>query len=486
MKGNSIVLNFIFNFLKTLLRALFPVISLTYVTRILGPDGVGKVQFSRSFVMYFTSIAMLGVSYYGVREGARVRNDRIKLSKFAHEMLIINGISTIVAYVLLSIIWIFSKTLHDYTVLICIFSVGIVLGGMGMEWLYGAVEEYGFLAIRSMIFQALALLWMFIFVRNKSDVEMYAIALLISYSGFYVANFFSCHKFINFNYQGKYEIKKHLKPIFLLFAMEISIEMYTLLDTVMLGYLTNDTEVGYYHTAARVARVLCALIASLGTVLIPRISYLIEAGKTDQLNVLVAKSYSFAFMMSIPVCIGLMLYSSEVMRTIGGKGYGEAVSTSMIMSLVILMSPISMATNQQTFIPMRKEYLIVITTSIGAVVDMVLNFFLIPLYQRNGAAIATVCSELVVVLISYYNAKKYINVKGNFRDYLQYVFSGIVSIVPVYILLNNVSSIFVKLLIAVPISAGIYFLIAFFLRNEFALLIVDSIGNRINNSNHKM
>ena len=148
-KEKSLFHNYIFNLLKTACNILFPVVTFTYAARVLGVDGVGKVNFAKSFISYFTMIASLGMNYYGTREAAKRRDSKEELSKFSMEMLLINGASTLLAYLLLAVAMLFIPALREYETLLLISSIAIVLQGLGMEWLYQAVEEYRYIAIRS-------------------------------------------------------------------------------------------------------------------------------------------------------------------------------------------------------------------------------------------------------------------------------------------------------------------------------------------------
>ena len=176
----------------------------------------------------------MGMNYYGTREAAKVRDNKKSLSKFVHEMLLINGCTTILSYVGLVFAIAYVAKLKDYSVLLIINSFSILMMGMGMDWLYQALEESEYIALRSMLFQGIALIIMFITVRDSSDVVNYTIVSVIASSGSYLLNFFKSRDYVDFHWYGNYEIQKHLRPIALLFALALSIELYTVLDSTML------------------------------------------------------------------------------------------------------------------------------------------------------------------------------------------------------------------------------------------------------------
>ena len=429
MSQKSIARNYGYNFLKTFCGVAFPIITFAYTSRILGADGIGKFNFARSIVSYYAMIALLGVNQYGTREAAMLRDDKTKLSQFAHEILIINGLTTILAYTMLIVSLISVDKLKGYTVLIAINSVSIALQSMGMEWLYQAVEDYEYIAKRTVLFQIVSFIFLVCFVKSVDDIYIYAVINLLSSSGFYVFNFINAKKYILCKYVGPYHFSKHIKGMMKLFAMAVSIELYTVLDSTMLGFICDDNAVGLYTAAIKVNKMTIGLVTALGTVLIPRLSYYIGNGNTLGLRTLIEKGYNFTFLISIPSTIGLYVLSDDIIRLFSGSGYVAAIPTMKILTVIVVIIPFSIMTNNQIFVPMRKENLILISTSVGAVTNFLSNLFFIPRYAENGAAIGTVIAELSVACVCLLSARKNLNISGMFRKQYQYWIAAFLSLI---------------------------------------------------------
>lgn len=464
----SLFQNYFFNLIKTLNGILFPIITFAYSSRILGVDGVGRVNFAKSIITYFTMVAMLGMNYYGTREAAKRRNDKDELSQFCVEMLIINGCTTLLAYMLLIIFLFAIPMLNGYRDLILICSVAIVLQGMGMEWLYQAMEEYRYIAVRSVLFQIGSLIALFIFVRDSRDIISYAMITLIASSGSYILNFFNARKYIRRHCRVSYTIGKHLKPLLWLFAMAVSIELYTVLDTTMLGFIKGDIAVGLYTAAIKVERMVNTIITSVGVVLIPRLSFYIAQGEQKKTAILVNKAYNFVFMLSIPAAIGLFMLSKEIIQLFSGIEFASAALTMRLMVPIVVLIPFSVMTNQQTFVPMGKEKLILVSTSVGAVINFILNSFLIPRYAENGAAVATVVAELSVAIVCLMNVCRFFDMRQAFRFVWHYWIAA--AVIPVVVSLIKMIDVFyaVRLALAIPLSVMLYFLILLLLKNQYA------------------
>lgn len=468
MVKKSLLENSIFNIVRTLSGVLFPIITFSYATRILGVVGIGRVNFAKSFISYFTMIAMLGMNYYGTREAAKLRDDKEALSKFCMEMLCINACTTLLAYGLLAVAMIFVPSLRGYETLLLISSAAILLQGMGMEWLYQAMEEYRYIAIRSVLFQIVALMMMFIFVRDRNDVVLYAVVVLISSSGSYILNFINARKYIRFHHLPTYEFKKHLKPLLWLFSMAISVEMYIVLDSTMLGFLKGDAAVGLYTAAIKVERIVNTVIFAFCIVLIPRLSYYISRKEYTKTKDLVLKAYNYVFMLSVPAAIGLFMLSDEIIMLLSGSEFSSAGITMRILTPIVVLIPFSMVTNRQILIPMGKDKLTLISTATGAVVDFTLNMLLIPLYAENGAAVATVLAETAVAIVCLIVGSKQFNIKLIFSTYYHYWLAA--AVIPVVVLLIKLikAPYIIHLIVAIPTSAMLFLSILLLLKNQYA------------------
>ena len=274
--SKSLKSNFIMNAILTMSQFIFPLITFPYVSRILLPEGTGKVSFATSIISYFAIFAQLGIPTYGIRACAKVRDNKEELSRTVQELFIINLIMSGIAYVaLLGAIAVIPR-LHQEKELILIVSLTILFNAIGMEWLYKALEQYTYITIRSIIFKFIALLAMFALIHQQSDYVIYGGISIFASSASNIFNFLHAHKYISLKPLGQYNFQRHLKAVVIFFAMSCATTIYTHLDTVMLGFMTSDVEVGYYNAAVKIKTILVSIVTSLGVVLLPRASYYVE------------------------------------------------------------------------------------------------------------------------------------------------------------------------------------------------------------------
>lgn len=407
MSGNkSLKVNFIMNTILTMSAFIFPLISFPYVSRILLPEGTGKVSFATSLISYFTMFAQLGIPTYGVRACAQVRDDKHLLSKTAHELLIINLVMTVISYAALAVALIFVPRLREDRLLYIVVSLTVFFTTIGMEWLYKALEQYTYIAVRSIIFKAVALVAMFLLVHEKEDYVIYGGISILASSASYVMNFFHARKYIYMRPMGGYDLKPHLKAVMVFFAMSCASTIYTHLDTVMLGFMDTDTTVGYYNAAVRIKNILVSIVTSLGTVLLPRAAYYVEHKLWDEFRDISRKALNFTLVAATPMMIYFILFARDGIFLLSGEEYAGSILPMQLAMPTLLFIGISNILGIQILVPMGKEVYVLWSIIAGAVVDLILNVALIPAFGASGAAAANMIAEGTVMLVQLVMLRK--------------------------------------------------------------------------------
>ncbi len=405
-KEISLKKNFVMNSLYTVSNFLFPLITFPYVSRVLGPEGCGKVSFATSLISYFAIIAQLGIPSYGIRVCAKVRDNREELTRTAHELLMINGIMCVISYLAFFIALFTVPKLREERTLYVIISSTILLGSLGMEWLYQALEQYTYITVRSLIMKVVALGALFLLVRQEKDYVAYGAASILAASASNVFNLFNAHKYIGFRSVGGYNLKRHLKPVLIFFAMACATTLYTYVDEVMLGFMTTDKDVGYYHAATRIKKILVGIITSLGAVLLPRASYYVEQGRMEEFRRLTAKAMHFVFLIACPFAVYFFLYARQGVNLISGPEFAQAVVPMQILMPTLLLIGMTNVMGIQILVPTGREKIVLYSELAGAAVDIVLNALLIPSLKSSGAAIGTLAAEMAVLAVQYAALRK--------------------------------------------------------------------------------
>lgn len=397
----SLKLNFVMNAILTMSSFIFPLISFPYVSRILLPEGTGKVSFATSLIAYFMMFAQLGIPTYGVRACAKVRDDRIKLTKTAQELLIINLVMTAISYTALFLALAFVPRLRSERQLYLLVSLSILFNSLGMEWLYKALEQYTYITVRSIVFKLVALIAMFFLIHGKQDYVLYGGITIFASSASGLLNFIHARRFISLRPVGGWHFRPHLKAVAVFFAMACASTVYTNLDTVMLGFMTGDETVGYYNAAVRIKSILVSIVTSLGTVLLPRASYYVERGQMDRFRQITHKALRFVFLAALPMTVYFTLFARQGIFLLSGENYAGSIAPMQWIMPTLLFIGLSNVLGIQILVPLGREKVVLWSIIAGAVVDVALNLTLIPRFGAAGAAAATSVAELAVLAVQF-------------------------------------------------------------------------------------
>lgn len=458
-KEKSLKKNFCMNAILTMSQFIFPLITFPYVSRILLAEGTGKVSFATSIISYFAMFAQLGIPTYGIRACAQVRNDKKKLSKTAQEIFIINIIMSILAYIVFFIALCNVPRLKDEKTLLIIVSATIFFNAIGMEWLYKALEQYTYITIRSVIFKFIALIAMFLLIHQQSDYIIYGAISIFASSASNIFNFFNVHKYISLRPVGEYNFKQHLKAVSVFFALSCAATIYVNLDTVMLGFMKTNVDVGYYNAAVKIKTILVSIVTSLGTVLLPRASYYVEHGLKEDFYRITKKAINFVFLVATPLMLYFMFFAKEGIFFLSANTYGGAIVPMQIIMPTLFFIGLTNIMGMQILVPLGKENIVLYSEIVGAVVDLAINYILIPKYASAGAAIGTLVAEIAVWIVQYIYLRKQI------KDAYKNVRYGILILA---LFLGSIASLWVKkvfsgsfivLLNSAILFFGVYFIV---------------------------
>lgn len=427
LKIHSVGYNFIMNAVLKLSAFLFPLITFPYVSRVLGPEGNGKIAFAVSVVYYFTVVASLGIPTYGIRACAQYRNDKKALSRTVQELLIISSVLTVVSYLALFAAVLLIPRLRENWVLIAVCSSSLVLTTMGVEWFYQAIEQYDYITVRNLSFKLLSVVMMFLWVRRAEDFILYAGIQVLGTVGSNVLNLIRLREYITLRPVGNYHLGPHLKAAASFFLLTVAATVYTNLDTVMLGFISGDTEVGFYTAAVKMKNILVSAVTALGAVLLPRASFYIQQGKKAEFRQITDKAFRFTFLAALPLSAYCILQATEIITLLSDTEYLGAVPAMIAITPTILLIGLSQITGIQILVPLGLEKYTILSTAAGAVTDLVLNALLIPTYGALGAAIGTLVAEAVVLGVQVFFLRKSEYLRQDSRDLLKILVSTAVA-----------------------------------------------------------
>ncbi len=477
-KEKSVAVNLVANGIKTLMSVLFPLITFPYASRILGAEGIGKVNYANSIISYFSLVAALGISTYAIREGARIRNNRKEFNKFAKEMLRINMVTAVVTYIGFCV-FLCLPILKSYKTLLVVFSLGIWFTTIGMEWLFVIQEEYEYITKRAVLFQFVSLILLFALVRSREDYVWYAALTVISSGGSAILNLWHSRKLVDWRQKCQYNYRQHIKPILLIFGTSVASNIYMTMDTTMIGALQGDAATGIYTAASKINLVISTLIGTISSTILPRVSYYIGNDLHEKYRELMKTSANILFLISMPAVIGMICTSDLLILLFSGKEFIAGSLAAKILSVRVLVGAINRILAYQICIPYKKEKDVLVSTIAGAVFNLIANTLLIPLWGTTGASIATLCSEIVVFIVLTMYSKKFFDTRILY-DRLPVYFLATVWFFAVRYVVNIFAvGIIMKLLITVAICGAGYFAVLLVIKDKFIVDIMQIIKERV-------
>lgn len=477
----SIKTNYIYSLINTISGILFPLLTFPYASRILLADGIGKIGFYSSIISYISIFTCLGIPMYAIREIARVRNNDQELAKTTAEIVILLGSLIIFGYLIVGVICLTITQVQSNIPLFLILSTSIAFTAIGVEWFYQGTEDFKYITIRGLVIKTVALIWLFIAVKDRNDLIYYAIYTVIGSVGNNLLNFIRLRSLIKYKSLKFSALNpfRHLKPALRIFMLNVTTAIYVNLDSVMLGFMQGDTAVGYYTAASKLTKIILSVATSLGTVTLPRLSNLFETGQLEQFRHLAQKTMDFIMTLCFPFMIGVIVLAPALINILSGSSYEPAVITLQILSPIIVIISISSITGIQILYPQGKENIVIISTLIGAIVNFSINMFLIPRFAQNGAAFATVIAETCVTLVQLVIGGRFIPVKIISRNLLITMVGTMLVGLCCLFIANNVANNILSILLSAICCIPIYYLFLLACRHSLTVELTNNILKRL-------
>lgn len=475
--------NFLYNVGYQILIIIIPLITAPYVSRVLGVNGIGTYSYTYSIAYYFGLFAMLGVSNQGNRAIALSKKDKKNMSENFWNIYFIQLVCSIIA---IALYLFFTILIFKGNKLIAFIDLTFVFSYMfDITWLYFGLEEFKTTVIRNTFFKILTLILIFIFVNKNSDLWIYA---LIMGGGTLLSQLYLWIPLKKYVEKSKIDfsiIKKNIKPVLFLFIPVLSYSIYKVMDKIMLGTLTSVYQVGIYENSEKIIGIPTGIITALGTVMMPRISALLSEKKEDIAIKYTKISFKYFTIIAIAMIFGLIGISNTLSVVYFGHEFRDCSKTISILSISILFLSWANIIRTQYLIPRKVDKPYIISTIVGAILNLIINLLLIPKIGANGAAIGTVIAEFSVFITQIIFIRKNIKNNINVWSLLYVVPTGSLMLV-IILYLRKVLGVSILSLIMQVLLGGFGFLliitcIQLFIKDELFMNIIKYKKKRKNN-----
>lgn len=415
IKPASVKANYILNLIRLLLNIGVLVLTMPYISRVLGSEGIGKVEYAYAYIEYFIIFSALGIPVYGIRQIAKSRDDIKERSRVVIELSLILAISTILSYLIIFLFSGFFPSI-EFRHLLLFLSIGVLLSNTGFEWFYQGIENQRYITIRHVFVKAAAIILLYLTVKSSADTYYYALFIIVSTFGGSIFNLFYLKNFIVINKEvlSSLNLRRHLKPSFTILLASVSVSVYMQLDKVMLGAMVSEKAVGYYAQALKLPRMMIILVTTVGAVMLPRLSHLLHNDKKDEYNAYMQKTLKYILFISVPASVLFILLSKDLILLMAGEDFLPSVVPMQIASPLICIVGIAYYIGFLVLYPMGREKVYTMAVTIAGTVNFIFNYFVIEHLQQTGASLGTLVAEMTGLGIMIFITRKHLKGIGFF------------------------------------------------------------------------
>ncbi|HDX9587160.1 TPA: flippase [Bacillus pseudomycoides] len=475
---NKLVSNYIYNSLYQLLILLIPIITIPYISRVLGPEGVGINAYSLSIVQVFMLFAVLGIPLYGNRQVASVKKSGKEVTSInfwnVYLIQLISSVFFVVLY--LSFVFFYVK---DNKVIFYIQLFMLISSMLDISWLFIGLEELKKVVIRNTFVRLLSLILIFTFVNDQGDLALYVLINVLTNVFGQALMWTQAFKYITPLRFKDINLSVHIKPIMLIFLPQVIIQLYVIVDRILLGVFVSEIEVGFYEQALKLVKITLSVVTSMSTVMLPRIAAEFAQGNMEKIKTYSNIVVRFVLFITLPMTVGLVGIAPTFAPWFFGPGYEKVGVLVIIMSPIIVLIGLSNVFGMQILVPTQKQNKLTLSVSAGAIISIVVNLILIRYIASIGTAIATLMAEFTVVLIQLFFVKEFINYKKLAKAFVNYGAISLLMGVIIYLIGDNLeTSVLLVTIVQIGIGCLFYFIILLLLKDKFLFSIVNRIIRR--------
>ncbi len=478
----SLKKNAIYNLISKLLAIITPFITTPYLARVLGEEGNGQISYVSSIIAYFTLAASLGFSVYGQREIAKCQDDREQRSLVFWEIFTTKVILTCLSLAVLAVLIFVVGFGENYDKLMMIMSLQVIAVIFDIEYLYMGEENFKSIAIRNMFVRIAGVVLILIFVRTENDVWIYALYLSLSAVFSYLIMWIGLKRYI-----GTVSIKKlrpwrHLKGSLIIFFPLVITSLFTTFDKTMIGLLSvrPDYDNGCYEQAYKINSIAQTFILLFSSIMMSRNTYAYKNGRMDEMNANIYKTSRYVWLTSLYLVAGFMVLSENFCGWFLGDGYLEVPLLLYIMTVRLLVSGFS-AIFGDRFVAMGKEKYWMLAVLAGAISNIGLNAFMIPICGAIGAAVATaVCEVMILVIMLILTLKmKGLSVRTMMKSFWKYLIAAAEMFCIMFIMRYFIPDTIWAFFVIGGAGTIVYVLMLTLLRDDFFIGLVRSLLSKV-------
>lgn len=469
--------NFFYNFLLSCAQVLLPLFSIPYISRVLDPEGVGKVGFMDSFTYYFVVLAELGITVYGIREVARCKHDAVALKKVVSELVFLHLLSSFVVSVFylagVAVLW--NKIGDERLVLFS--ALFFAANAFSCDWYFIGRERFGFITLRTLVIRLFALLAIFSLIRQPGNYYIYYAIISMSGMASIIWNIVVLTRELPLSFRSV-NWKQHVPKVMITYLIAILYSIPIWLDNVLLRLVSTATAVGYYAFAVKIVRTGTNVLTDSFLVFFPRIVSLASVQDEKQLQEKLMMNIQYIILLAVPMGAGLYLLAGDFTGIFYGDKFILIQGDIRILAFFPLLKGTSLFLSNPVLIAHQFEKLFLYNLLAASIVFVAAALMLGYWINDHGLCFALLGTEVLLIALNYNTVRRVLpSLKLFDWNTLWHSLAGTALFIPlVYLLGNFITEPAWRLIISIAACGAVYFVfITFIVRNAFALRLLQAL-----------
>ena len=403
MSKKQLTKNVVFLGIVQVVNYLFPLITVPIISRVLGPEKFGIVSYAETFITYFTILIGYGFDFSATRRIAKDPTNTSLRNQVFSEVFSAQVMLFAISAMLFAACLFFVPPLAAEKE-VAVFSFFICLATMlTQNWLFQAMQDLSKVAMMNFLGKFLSTVAIVFVIRTRSDYVWQPLILSSSAIVVSVISFIWAWKryHLRFPFVPFSQVLRLLWSEKVVFASMIVTSLYITTNTVMLGWLTNETEVGYYSAATRLANMAVAITnIPLAQALFPFIGKAFGESKAKGIET-VQRITPIVLLLTGATTVLMLLFGTIALHLLYGSAFNSSIEAFRILAFIPFMNALHNLFGIQVMLNLKKDKFYFLILSVGAVFGLLLNYVMIHFMGFVGTAWNYLIMEMYIVLATY-------------------------------------------------------------------------------------
>lgn len=466
-------LNILYNAVYQVFLVLVPLITVPYLSRVLGPKTYGIYSSVNNTVQFLMIFCILSLSYIGMRTISRTRTYGTpqELTNAFWGLWYFQGIAGIVTiFLTVSICSIFKIQYWNYILLMVPY---LISAQVDISWFFQGLADFGRVVLKNTIVKLVSVVLILLLVKSPADLWKYLLIMSVSTMLGSFVFWFDIHRYVGRPVKHFYKFKTTLKSICILMIPQIATQIYTSLDKPLLGLFQNSTQVAFYDNSQRISNMVLGVITSISLVIMPKMA----SEEKDTQKVVLKKSLEATVMLGTLFAVIIMANTKQFVPFFFGAKYTPMIPLMFFFTLTIIMIPTGGVFANQFALANHRDKDYAFPVVIGAIIEIVLSFLLDRPFGATGAMIAILITEFVVLILRLWVVRDGYDFKYAFHDVPKYFLIAIVTFIVGMLIPNIIPSAFFNMAFKSIVMAIVYLAIMFMMKLDFNQDIITLVKN---------